>query len=275
LNLPRLSVDIDLNLIGVSDVKDLPAARQVFEEALRTICERERCVVKRVPTSHAGGKLRLRFDSVFGGSQNLEVDINYVSRIPLHGKIVQRSKFPPADLLADLSIEPLEVPTLTLEELAAGKFTALVSRFAARDAFDVFNLLNERPNLLHDVNFRLAFICYVAASRTDIREIKPSAYTLDEREVKDKLIPLLQQPGEKDHVLLSDLTHQLKSTVVSAIAEVTKFTNLEMTFLNSFLEDGEIKAEALTKDPELQMRIRTQPMLLWKQQHIKAKKEKI
>ncbi len=85
LDVPRMSVDIDLNYVGSVDRVGMIAERPGFEAALVSICEREGCTVKRTPSEHAGGKFRLRFASAVGGSQNLEVDVSYVARVPLLG----------------------------------------------------------------------------------------------------------------------------------------------------------------------------------------------
>ena len=85
LDVPRLSVDIDLNWVGSPDVEDMRRARPDFERALLACCEREGLSVRREPREHAGGKFRLRYASVHGGTQNLEVDVNYVTRVPLWG----------------------------------------------------------------------------------------------------------------------------------------------------------------------------------------------
>jgi hypothetical protein len=140
LDVPRLSVDIDVNYVGSVDVEGMRAARPDFERALVACCEREGCSVRRAPSEHAGGKFRLRYPSVLGGSQNLEVDVSYVARVPLWGGARFPARFPPGS--------KLEVPTLTIDELAAGKFTALVQRSAARDAFDAARLLDLVPDLL-------------------------------------------------------------------------------------------------------------------------------
>ncbi len=59
LEVPRLSVDIDINYIGAADLKTMQTARPAFERALSACCEREGCQVRRVPGEHAGGKYRL------------------------------------------------------------------------------------------------------------------------------------------------------------------------------------------------------------------------
>ena len=56
LDVPRMSVDIDLNYVGSVDRAGMIAERPGFEAALVSICEREGCTVKRTPSEHAGGK---------------------------------------------------------------------------------------------------------------------------------------------------------------------------------------------------------------------------
>ena len=100
LKVPRLSVDIDLNFVGAQGVDQMRKARPEFERALESVCEREGCTIKRAPSEHAGGKFRLRFTSVVGGSQNLEVDVSYVARVPLLGTERRPTLFPPTAYLA-------------------------------------------------------------------------------------------------------------------------------------------------------------------------------
>ena len=95
LDVPRLSIDIDLNFTGVEGVEEMRRARPDFERGLNACCEREGCSVRRTPSEHAGGKFRLRFPSVLGGSQNLEVDVSYVARVPLLATERRPSRFPP------------------------------------------------------------------------------------------------------------------------------------------------------------------------------------
>jgi hypothetical protein len=47
LDVPRLSVDIDLNFVGSRDLEGMQDARPGFEGALTACCEREGCSVKR------------------------------------------------------------------------------------------------------------------------------------------------------------------------------------------------------------------------------------
>ncbi|MCP4594431.1 MAG: nucleotidyl transferase AbiEii/AbiGii toxin family protein, partial [bacterium] len=171
LDVPRLSLDIDINYVGSADVMGMRRERPNFERAVIACCEREGCALRRAPTEHAGGKFRLRYSSVLGGSQDLEVDVSYVARIPLWGTVRLPTRFPPE--------ASQEVPTLTLDELAAGKFTALLQRSVARDAYDAAVLLKIAPDLPRRQSFRIAHLCFIASSRDDARQLRPFDHELD------------------------------------------------------------------------------------------------
>src|SRR4051812_46477599 len=48
--LPRLSVDIDINYVGAQDRTTMLAERPKLEEAIQAVCSRERLTVRRAPS---------------------------------------------------------------------------------------------------------------------------------------------------------------------------------------------------------------------------------
>lgn len=60
-DLPRLSVDIDLNYIGKTDRQEMLLERPEIEKALEAIFQREGLNIRRIPEKHAGGKWQLRY----------------------------------------------------------------------------------------------------------------------------------------------------------------------------------------------------------------------
>ena len=261
LDVPRMSVDIDLNFIGAADREGMVSARPGFEAALAAVCEREGCTVKRTPNEHAGGKFRLRFASVVGGSQNLEVDVSYVARVPLLGTERLSTRFPEGD--------PVEVTTLSLLELAAGKFTALVQRSVPRDAFDAANLLRRIPDLLENADFRLAFVCSVAGGRHDPRELTPVDPTPTQLAVRQQLIPLLQEGLEASSLDPQAQSMRLQQDLQGVAERLLRWSSAERAFLDRLHDEGEVDATILHSDPTVQQRVQTQPMLLWKAQNVR------
>lgn len=261
LDVPRLSVDIDVNFVGFEEVEQMRLARPDFERALSACCQREGCSVRHAPTEHAGGKFRLRFPSVLGGSQNLEVDVSYVSRVPLLGRQRRASRFPPGS--------DLEIPTLAIEELAAGKLTALLQRSVVRDVFDTASLLEFAPDLLTRPGFRLAFVCSIAASRSDARSLPGPAAKLDGSAVERELAPVLRQGTDKAAADHDQLMAWIQRTLGPVGKDLLAWSEGERRFLDRLLDYGEIDAESLHPDPEVQELVRKQPMLRWKAQNVR------
>ncbi len=264
LDVPRLSVDIDVNYVGAADVAGMLSARPGFDRALAACCAREGCDVRRAPSEHAGGKFRLRYASVVGGSQRLEVDVSYVARVPLWGATSARMRFPPGS--------GLDVPTLTIEELAAGKFAALLQRSVVRDAFDAANLLGRHPDLLARKSFRVAFVCLMAGSRFDAREVRPPAAEVPEALIARDLDPLLRRRTQGSLPTPAELREWIVTQIGTAAGRLLAWSDGEQRFLDALLDRGEIAAEALHEDTDVQDRIRRQPMLQWKAQHVRERR---
>jgi hypothetical protein len=132
MDVPPLSVDLDINYVGESDLDRMKAERSEFEAAVTACCERQGCSVRRVPTEHAGGKLHLRYAGGIGGGGALELDLNFLQRLPLFSVERRAPRYPP-------ETELKEVPLLSLEETAAGKFAAFLTRRAARSTSGGFS----------------------------------------------------------------------------------------------------------------------------------------
>jgi predicted nucleotidyltransferase component of viral defense system len=55
-DIPRLSVDIDLNYVGAEDRNGMLAERPQVDQALKELFAREGFAVRRMPKEHAGGE---------------------------------------------------------------------------------------------------------------------------------------------------------------------------------------------------------------------------
>jgi predicted nucleotidyltransferase component of viral defense system len=262
LDVPRLSVDIDINYVGHADLAAMQAARPAFEAALAACCEREDCVVRRSPTEHAGGKFRLRYSAAAGGTGSLEIDVNFLLRRPLLPLERKAPRFPP-----DAAGET--VPLLALEEIAAGKFTALVTRRAVRDAFDVDRLLELAPDLLDRPGFRLAFVVYASGSRQDVRRLRPGDEAVTAAEVRSQLLPLLRletRPFDGD---AEQIAGRLNRICTAATERLLAWSDREREFIDRLSDHGEIVAELIADDPASQASVREQPLLQWKAQNVR------
>lgn len=252
---PRLSVDIDLNYIGAIARDDMLADVPKLKQAIAAVCGRENISVKRVPKDHAGGKWRLGYERRDGRTGTLELDVNFVLRVPLWTPTRRHS------LLVG-SQQATDVLVLDDHELAAGKLVAMVARRAARDLFDAHVLLARGD--LDRAKLRLAFVAYGGMSRKDWRAVSLDDIACDAKDVERALVPMLRAdlaPLKKDIPLW---TEALVSECRDRMCAVLPLEDHEREFLARLNDHGEIVPELLTKNEALQQRIKSQPQLQWK-----------
>jgi len=259
-NLPRLSVDIDLNYVGSADRKVMLAEREKVEQAIIAVCGRAGFTLRRMPHAHAGGKWRLGYSNALDRNANLEIDVIFTLRVPLWPIQIR-------DSYTVGSHRARNIPVLDVHELAAGKLSALFTRQASRDLFDVHALLG-RNDLDRD-KLRLGFIVYGACSRRDWRTVSAEDIGYNPKELQRQLVPVLSRDvvptGEDTHRWIEQLVHECRERV----GLVLPFEDREREFLLRVNEQGEIAPELLTGDDELAARIRQHPQLQWKVKHVR------
>lgn len=263
LDLPRLSIDIDLNYIGALDREKMLDERPRFEQAAQAVFSREGFTTKRVPDEHAGGKWRLSYQSFTGQSGNLEVDLNFMYR----------------QLLWDIEVidshpignfQARSVPVINMLELAAGKLAALLARRQTRDLFDCHRLLN-LDNLKQGL-LRIAFVVYGGMNRKDWRTVSIEDVDFDVEELMRSLIPTLHTRAIQDHASPAEYGARLVKECREALSAVLPFSDAEREFLDLLLERGKIDSTILTSDTDLQKRIQDQPLLKWKAINVRKHK---
>jgi hypothetical protein len=263
LDVPRLSVDIDLNYVGAADRAGMLADRDPLEQALRAVCSRLDLTVRRVPAEHAGGKWRLTYRAADGGNGTIEVDMNFVLRTPLW-PVAMRDARPLAPGAAVTRFAVLDA-----HELAAGKLAALIARGASRDLFDARELL--RRGDLDPARLRFAFVVYGGLNRVDWRTVDASRVTTTATDVASQLVPMLRRdlaPARRD---VDGWTDQLVRECQELLSAVLPLAPAELAFLERLNGTGEIVPELLTDDVRLQGVVRAHPGLLWKALNVRRR----
>jgi len=263
LDLPRLSVDIDLNYIGTLNREGMLMDRPKFDQAAQAVFSREGFITKRVPDEHAGGKWRLSYQSFTGQSGNLEVDLNFMFRQPLWDIQLTDSY-----LLGEFQSK--SIPVLDLHELAAGKLAALMARGQARDLFDCYRIFN-MDNLELD-RLRIAFVVYGGMNRKDWRSVSIEDVNFDPAELTRLLIPTLDIRAIQEQGSPAEFGARLVRECREGLSMVLPLNDAEREFLDLLLDKGEIDSAILTDDETLQKRIQQQPLLEWKALNVRQYK---
>ena len=252
-------MDIDLNYVGAASRSAMLEERPRLEAALQAVFSREDFTVRRMPSEHAGGKWSLRYPTAASQTGRIDVDVNYMYRVPLW-PVGQMESHPVGSWRA------ADIPVLGIHELAAGKLAALLSRRRARDLFDCRHLL--LLDTLDLSRLRVAFVVYGAMNRRDWRTVSTDDVAFDPRELSSQLLPSLpasavagMDAAEYGRMLVEDCR--------AALSELLPFDEEERAFLDRLLDHGEIDGALLTTDEELQRRIDAQPWLEWKAQNVR------
>jgi predicted nucleotidyltransferase component of viral defense system len=254
-DIPRLSVDIDLNYIGAADLETMQTERPELEAELIGICRLAGFTVNEIPSDdHAGGKWKLSYQTAFGTASNLELDLNFMHRVTFH----------PVKLLDSKVVgtyQAVQIPVLDTMELAAGKLSALLTRNASRDLFDTARL-SEFVEVESD-EFRLMHVLYGAMNpRADWRQVGIDNIAADLKELKRKLVPVLRTKDlaakRDDEMLIQNLIYQCRE-FVSPLFPLRK---QEVQFIALLRDQGKVAPELLTGEPDLAERIRRHPGIL-------------
>ena len=257
-DLPRLSVDIDLNFIGEADVSRMKEIRPEIENALERVFRRADLSIANKPIeTHSSSQWILNYNQATRGKDSIKVDLNYLRRVP----ILEVQNIQPSNIG---SFEFESFPVLDINELAAGKLKALFERNSSKDLFDAQALLNETD--LNEEKLRVAFVVYGGSARQDWREI--SFKNLDSKypNMKNTLLDMLRG---KERKRVEKLTENLTNSVREGLSIVLPFRDSEKEFLRKINLEGEIEPSLITQSSNLQKRIKKDPALHWKVKNVK------
>ncbi len=259
--LPRLSVDLDFNYIGAIDRETMRKEKLILESMILDVCQRLHYQLHRNPRAHAGGKMVLIYPSVDGNKGRLEIDFNYVFRVPL---------WMPEQRFSLEWPKRTQTTVLDIHELAAGKLHALLGREASRDLFDSYQLFTQWN--LNREKLRQAFTVYAGMEREHWKSITVDKVTFIIKEIRDQLIPVLH----KDQIssfstqdIKTWATHLAEKTRKALLDTVLPFNENEVAFLDCLEHYKEIRPEFISTDPEFCQRIADHPLLKWRIQRNK------
>lgn len=254
-DLPRLSVDIDLNYIGSLDPEVMKGEREQIEKLLGAICKSLKLDLAKLPDEYACRKYTATYHSYFSGRGNIQVDINYLHRV---------TYWPPQKMNSSTidSLVAKNVPIISMYELAGGKLAALLARTASRDLFDVTQIGTKVSS--SDPLLRLAYVIYGAKQPKDWRKVTLDAIKIDATELADRLLPVLNTSLAKKIESPEFYARQLVEDCTAFVAPLFPLTREESEFIRVLRETGKIEPSLITADEALAAGIKQDPPLLWR-----------
>lgn len=253
-NLPRLSVDIDMDYTPNDGSEDMFAAREKITVFIKEYMETAGYHLSPASRfSHSLDAFFYQYQNTGGNQDMIKIELNYSLRAHIF-ETVHRSILPAVfdDGMTIRMVAPMEI--------FASKGNALISRAAARDLYDWGNLMTEK--LFEDDRdmFRKCFAFYttITAKKDKInRSFDVSAIdSLNFAKIRRDLFPVI---SKKDNFNLEKRKRQAKDY----ITELMSLTEQESEYMDRFMV-GEYRPELLFEESAVVERIKEHPMAIWK-----------
>ena len=254
-NLPRLSVDIDLDFARNVSREEMMRLRENIKEDIKIYMSTQGYSLSpRSKAFHSLDSFVFTYTNLGGMNDNIKIEINYSIRAHIF--------LPQMRILSVFGNEDMKISSLPPMELFAAKINALIGRAAARDLYDIHNMIkfglfdeSELPML------RKCVVFYTAISQDEI----PDEYSfkrfnaITSRKIKTDLLPVIKK-GEFFEL------EKVKAEVEEFLAALLVLADNEKRFLIEF-KAKRYMPELVFEDAEILDRIKEHPMALWKMQH--------
>lgn len=249
---PRLSIDIDLNYVGDAQGEQLKKEREKIKTAVINVCRKLGLNCQLGSDAHAGMKFAATYRSALGGQDQIQIDINFMYRLPLWP-----IRFIDSHRIGSFAAR--NIPILDESELFAGKLRALVARSRSRDLFDsanLFRVVSDKSKL------RLALHIYGAMNAKDWRTVGPGDISFNEKELKEQLIPVVKISNSDQN--LAAWAQDLVNDCKNGLSDYFPMTAEETNFVAHVRDKGQILPELLHADKDLSETLLLHPSLLWR-----------
>lgn len=256
LDVPRLSVDIDVSYVGALDKDEMLAERPVVERSIIEVARSQGYSVSGGDGGHAGRTFVLGYRSDWG-LDHVKVDCIYMNRSPL---LPVESKASP--LRPDLG-----VPVLADAELIGSKVKAFFDRVKVRDLYDVSNLWRvlagrseAERSLAHSV---VLFYASLSAAFPHGFENRPARFSDRQSELAEQLWPMLRRGIEPP-----ELESLVDDAASFTVGYVLPRTDREREYLERFAH-GDYRPDLLFHDEDMAKAALVSPEAQWKLSNIR------
>lgn len=192
-----------------------------------------------------------QYQGVSGNLDQIKIEINYSLRAHIDQREFVKALHP-------IFSNDFMIHRLSIIEIFASKITALLTRVAARDLFDVYQMISHgliKDKELNHLRKSIIFYHLITTSHSKLFNIEVID-SINQRMIKRDLKPVLSK----------DDPFNFKEAVIEVknfLAHLLQFTPNEVKFIDLFLRN-EYEPSLLFDDPNIIEEIKKHPMILWK-----------
>ena len=256
-NFPRLSVDIDLDLVENIGKEEIIERRENIHNLVIQYLNANdyKINIEKSKNVYALDSIVAEYVDIKGNIDNIKIEINYMNRV----HILETKKL---EVCTDVfNDKHLTIHCLNPIEIYATKICALLDRTTARDLFDVYtlskyDLFDAEEKILLKQCFMLEYIA-ICGYRLENMKID-NIEKLKRQDIKTKLLPTL-----KDRNPQKSNVDKMKQAVREYLKDILIIDDNTKLFYDKF-QQGTFKPELLFDDKEIIERIKKHPMIMWK-----------
>lgn len=246
-NVPRLSIDIDMDYLGVAKENMIKDREKIRDILLRIFKKHGYKVIEK--EEYALLQFTLGYKNTAGNMDRIKLEINFFNRVPVFQPVKKRFK-------NFFELKNFKVTTLVIEELFGRKLRALVTRGAPRDLYDVYKLFTSGIEINME-KLRKCFIFYLCC-HSDPRKISLELVeSIGQHSIKTDLLPLLRK-GEKIDA------EEMKKVVIPIIRDFMKFDENEIKYIEELYDRKNHKPELLFEGLNYNKELSEHPGIKWK-----------
>lgn len=252
-NLPRLSVDIDMDFSeNLPREEMLVVRKQITERIGKYMVSSGYQLSQRSKTYHALDSFVYEYQNAGGMKDNIKIEINYMLRCHVLQPVRRTVNLPWLEQeLTVLSVDPLEI--------YSSKIVALLNRAAPRDLYDIYTMI--QYGLFDETQESLLKKCvmyYCAIGSDSVPEAfnYENISNVSQQRIKTDLIPVLRRGAWFD----ANHAHEQVATYLRGLLIPDE---TELSFWQAFAQK-EYRPELLFQNQEILDRIKHHPMAIWK-----------
>ncbi len=248
LDVPRLSVDADMNYLGPASLEEVTAERPSLLGALQAISEAQGYRFRVASDAHASSALILGYRNARGLQDTLKLEVNYMYRVSLGA---------PQEREARLTLSPpVRFRMVSLAELTGGKLVALLDRTAARDLYDaaaLADMVDSGDRFMRRVFVAMGGLLPRRLSEYPVERIERAT----ERDIETNLYPILASTDRPTRDAMLEKVQPWLRQWLALEPEETEF--------HESLNSGVVRGNLLfPSEPTVANAVERHPGLLWK-----------
>lgn len=253
LELPRLSVDIDLDFVNACPKEQMLRQRKLINDIIYKYMMSEGYELSpKTKSPHSLDSFVYRYIGVSGNYDNIKIEINYSLRAHIDQSEMVEAIHP-------YFTNDFKIHRLSIVEIFASKINALLTRAAARDLYDVYNMIKYhliKNECLSHLRKSMIFYFAITSKKLDKGFSLQTIDRINNRMIKRDLMPVLSNSDQFN-------LKKAKTLVKIFLLSLLDFTNNEKKFLEYFVQNR-YEPELLFTEDKVLKRIQHHPMALWR-----------